>query len=715
MTPNAQDIKAENPQEIIAERLQSFGSRLSKLAGEQAASRSQLEQRWLRDIRQFHGEYTEEEKARMKESDSSEVFVNKTRNKAYAAESRVTDMLFPTDDKNWGIRPTPVPEVSLQGIKDQGLDPEKVRQQIEQQAKEKADLMQMEIDDQLTESDYNSTSRKIIHDAVQVGTGIIKGPVIVGRQRQRWESYENGVSELVVEETLEPSIARVDFWNFYPDMSATAIDECEFIFERHLWTKRQLREFAKLPDVVTSSLKHLVSEDNDAEHIAESRINDIRAITGVDTVNSSNRYEVWEYHGPIKKSELMDALDAAETEYFEEDMDELNDEVEAVVFFSANRILKVVLNPLETEERPYSVFNWAKDESSIFGFGIPYLMRTAQRVINAAYRMMMDNAGASVSDIIVANKQLIEPGDKEWTSTPGKKKLYFLKDKTRSVQEAFASFTIPNHQVELERIYMLASQLADEETNMPLIAQGEQAAHVTRTSSGMAMLMNSANIVLRGAIKNWDDDITRQVISRFYNWNMQFTNKPEIKGDFTIDARGSSVLLVRDKQQENLMVYANLSAQNPELMMRRDWEGLDQELAKSLEIPYDKLTLSDEEVEKKRQMMAQSQQQDQGGDEVKVMELKLKQQQQQFDQQLEQQRLQFDIQLKQAELAQNKELKMAEIASRENLTIEQVRTKYDIEQTREQNKRDIAAGKLTNDQTKIQLQAENLSKGFDTY
>ena len=44
---------------------------------------------------------------------------------------------------------------------------------------------------------------------------------------------------------------------------------------------------------------------------------------------------------------------------------------------------------------------------------------------------------------------------------------------------------------------------------------------------------------------------------------MQFSDRPEIKGDFSIEARGSGALLVREKQQENLMIYSNISSNNP--------------------------------------------------------------------------------------------------------------------------------------------------------
>jgi hypothetical protein len=718
----------DDEKQLAAERLQVFGSRLSRIAHEQVQKRAQIETRWLNDYRQYHGEYDPETVSRLKLAEGSELFVNITRNKTNAAEARLQDMLFPTDDRNWGIGPTPVPQLEQiepgqmgQGPDGEPVDLGQVADEVMREARKKAEMMQTEIDDQLKESRYQIKARDVIHDAAVVGTGVLKGPVIVGRTRKRWDTDQSGLAVLTVTESLEPAIERVDPWDFFPDMSARTIDEAEFVFERHRWSKRQLREFARLPGALTEQVRAVVRAGKDSAGIAKDYTNDIRAITGVDSVSTDTKYEVWEYHGPIRKDELLDALDEAGEPLGPDECDELDDEIEAVVFFSGNHVLKVVLNPMDTGDRPYSVFNWEKDESCIFGFGIPYLMRHAQRVINAAWRMMMDNAGASVSDIIVANRELITPADGNWSSQPGKKKLYFLKEKSRDVREAFASFTIPNHQAELAAIFQMARQLADEETNLPLIAQGEQSAHVTKTSSGMAMLMNSANIVLRRAVKNWDDDMTRPTITRFYDWNMQYSDKPDIKGDYTVDARGSGALLVREKQQENLMIYANISAGNPELAIRRDWAGLDREIAKSLEVPYHTITLSDADIEAKRKQMAENAQQG-GEDQLKMAELQLKQAQLQMDQQkarAEAQRKQLELQQEAqynaAKLAQERELKLAEIAARENLTVAQLQAKVALDEARIKTEREKAAGDLALKRTTTQLQAQNLANGNDTF
>jgi hypothetical protein len=735
---------AEEHELEIAERLHVFASRLNKLATEQVAKRNQIEQRWLDDIRQYHGEYASDEAAKLARAKGSEVFVNITRNKTNAAEARLQDMLFPTDDRNFGIYPTPVPELDY--ISKQ--EPETPDQQtaiqaarsIVAEATQSAIQMQDVIDDQLLESRYHIKARDIIHDACQLGTAIIKGPVIVGRTKKRWDVMPDGMSVLQIVEALEPTVERIDPWDFYPDMSAKTISEAEFVFERRRLSKKQLRDMANLPGVLVSQLREIVKTSAKSTHIAKDFTDDIRNITGINTVGEGNKYEIWEYHGPVSKSELIDAMRMSDDEIDQEEIDELHDEVEATVFFSGDRVIKVAVNPMDSDERPFAVFNWEKDESSIFGFGVPCLMRSAQRVINASWRMMMDNAGLSVADQLVINKELLYPADGTWDMTP--KKIWYLRDKTRSVQEAFASFATPSHQIELANIFTMARQLADEETNLPLIAQGEMGPHVTKTSSGMAMLMNSSNIVLRKAVKNWDDDITRPLITRFYDWNMQFNERADIKGDFSIEARGSGALLVREKQQENLMIYANMSMSVPEFSKRRDWAELDREIAKSLELPYDQITLDEADIAEMEQMQAEmmAMQQADPGQEAAMLNMQLKQ----VELQLQQQKLELEAQkasaniaqdnaelqtkaaLEQARLEQVERLEMYKLEVQERLKLAELRTKYTMSNEQMQTRTAVDVEKIRTDRDKAaantnvrltdaSLRSRNISNGFDTF
>ena len=238
--PSDEELELE-----IAERLHIFASRLQRLCSEQVAKKNQIEQRWLDDLRQYHGEYAADESAKLARQKGSEVFVNITRNKTNAAEARLQDMLFPTDDRNFGLYATPVPELDyISKQQPEAPDEEEPIQQardIKAAATEAALAMQEVIDDQLLESRYHIKARDVIHDACQLGTAVIKGPIIIGRTKKRWDVMPDGMSVLQIVEALEPTIERVDPWDFFPDMSAKSVDEAEFVFERRRLSKKPRR------------------------------------------------------------------------------------------------------------------------------------------------------------------------------------------------------------------------------------------------------------------------------------------------------------------------------------------------------------------------------------------------------------------------------------------------------------------------------------------
>lgn len=663
----------------LQDRLNTLGASLQRKADEQVKLKNVIEQRWLDDLRQYHGQYDSETMKAIKSRKGSEVFVNITRHKANAAEARLADMLFPTDDKNWGIQPTPVPQLAK--LKNEGQvrqDPATGQQvdvaaeaaRIEKQSEDAAKLMTKEIEDQLQECGYNAEARDTIHDAVVLGSGILKGPVVEGRTLKKWAKTPEG-RQLTVEQEITPCARRVSAWDFFPDMSATRIEECEFFFERHYYTRAELADLAQVPGFMEDPIREIITnEEGKRRATANSYLSQVREINGyTGDVGNDNRYEVWEYYGSISEEDL----DAAGIEYDTESLHELR----GTIWFVENRVIKVSLNPMDTAEAPYSVFCFDEDDTNIFGQGVPYLMRNAQAVINSSWRMIMDNAGLSSGPQIVVNKQLVEPADGDWTMTP--RKIWNLKEKMRSVHEVFGSYEISSHQQELANIFQVAKQLADEETSVPLIAQGEQG-NTTQTASGMSMLMNNANIVLRRSVKVWDDNVTRPMLQRFYDWNMQFNNKEEVKGDFKIDARGSSALMAREMQMQNMANLMQMS-QMPAFAPMTKFADLYRMALRQMQIPVNDVVMSDEEIQKLQQQQAQ--QPPQPEDPLGEARLQLDSQKQQQDAQFKQQELQNkqrQIAVEEMRAKLDYEATMTKIADQKELTLEQLATQMGLKQ-----------------------------------
>ena len=95
----------------IQEKLGSIVDRLDKLAKDQVTRKGHVETRWLENLRAFHGRYDEKTEANLADSTKSRAYVKITRKKSNSWEARLSALLFPTDEENWDITPTPVPSL----------------------------------------------------------------------------------------------------------------------------------------------------------------------------------------------------------------------------------------------------------------------------------------------------------------------------------------------------------------------------------------------------------------------------------------------------------------------------------------------------------------------------------------------------------------------------------------------------------------------------
>jgi hypothetical protein len=749
---------SEEERILQEENLNMLGSKLDRLAQEQVAGRQMIETRWLEDLRQYHGEYTPEETKRMSYNSSSQVFVNITRNKTRAGIARMSDMLLPNDDTNFGIKSTPVPAMSAtnsapmqadmqqqgdplmhgQGMVNgmpeshQSMDPEThakamqvmgqgaqaEKNEPKQQADEAARQMQQQIEDDFAEANYNAHARDVIEDACKLGLGVLKGPKVVNRTRRAWiTDPQTGQSTIEVQDELRAGLERVDPWDVFPDMSASSAAEAEFWFERKLLNRKQLRELADLPGVIEGQLRRALESDG-SHYISNDRRQELRAITGVDTVTNDRKYELWEYWGPLDKDELK----ACGCEDIDDDV---LVEYTGCVLMVGGHVIKAAINPLESGDLPYSVFNWEKDDSSIFGFGIPYLMRQPQKVVNASWRMMMDNAAVSAGPQIVMKKRSVVPQDGSWALRPNK---VWLDTGDEPVGSVFQVYQIENNQGGLFAIFEAAQKLADTETNLPILLQGEGMSSGAggKTFGGMQMLMNNSNLVLRSAVKNFDDGVTAPTVRRFYDYHMMYTDRPEIKGDFDIVARGTSVLIAREEQQEKLMMLSQVAAQNPVFAKLTNWAGLYREILRTMQVQVDTVTYTDEEIKTRE---AEEGEGPSVEEKMAMFEMKLKQEEHEFaGKRLEAEldHKEWEREYKAAQLQSEQEHQRAGLALKEGITMAELEAKVGLEsqslevQMRQtaakiQADRDQKAAELSEKQNDRLARQENQKMGFDSY
>jgi hypothetical protein len=370
--------------------------------------------------------------------------------------------------------------------------------------------------------------------------------------------------------------------------------------------------------------------------------------------------------------------------------------VNACVVMINDTVVKAFLNPLDDGQLPFDFYVWEKVSGSCWGYGVPYLMRAQQKVLNAAWRQMMDNAGVSSGPQIVMNPNVISPADKQWQLSS--RKIWFATDDMDDVRKAFATFEFDSHQAELAGIIKMATELADAETGVPVIMQGEKGA-APDTVGGMQMLMNSANVVLRRLVKQFDDMITRPHIRRYYDYNMMYNEDEEVKGDFQIDARGSSALLTRDIQNQ---AFLNLLAagMNPVYGMYLDTQKLFEKALQAQHVDPAEVFKPPEEIERIKEQQAQAAQQQPPDPRIAAAQIRAQsdiarvQAQNQGDMAELQTRLQIkqaDITARREEMQLTREIEILKMANSQNLTLEQIKAKLADTAIRERGKKELFA------------------------
>ena len=681
-------------------RVSALGQRLLNLAGEQVQQRQVIEERWYKDVRQFNGQYDPGTFGDEGEY-GSRIFVPLTRRLCGLVEARLFDMLFPSDERNYVIEPTPVPELSEAQALAEKLPPEMPIQSPEgpmiqagdmkqaigallDEASKRCDAMQREIDDQLAECSYPRHARDAIHDAVLYGTGVLKGPVPMFRTTKRW-IRESGAYVMSLTRKTLPTASRVDIWNFFPDMSATHIRDAEFVFERHYLTKVEASALQDMPDVDPEALRSMLSA---APSVPTNNYRErLRAISGTTGARDS-RYEVWEYHGPITAQELIDCG-------VEVQDDPLMTYTGVVWFGNRGEVLKAALNPLDSNEHPYSVFTWQMDEASIFGFGMPYEVRDNQTSANSAFRAMHDNMGLAVLPQVVVDDQAIEPVDGAWKMAPGK--FWRNKKPGADARQGIQFINIESRLEELQAIFGMSKQLIEEVGTLPAFLQGTEAPNYMQSATGASIAYTAANLWVRRAVRNWDDDIVTPLITRFFDWNMQYSEKEEIKGDSRVRALGIAALVELEGMANRLQAFMDTATKMglpPSNQMR-----IMREFARAYKLDPDTVLPTEQEIAK----MQQAEQQQEPKVDPAMAKLELDKARMQQDAQIHAE----DMAMKREQIEANREvmamrlqLEIADTAAKERISYQEASAKYTAENQRLQA---MLADKRADRNTKAQM------------
>ena len=526
--------------------------------------RRDTELRWLRDLRQYKGQYDAETLANIGPT-RSKAFVRKTRVKVKTADSRVADLLFPAGtEKNWTIESTPVPSVSeehrmqivnlmTQAAKCVEPEQEDVNKAIVEMATKSAKAMSKVIEDQLVQARYKKASIQALHSGHLYGTGIVKGPLVERSIRTKFV-MKNGKWVPQSETYVVPFVDYVPLWRFYPDMTATELEDCRYVYERHLMTRAKLSSLAERKSFKSKVIKEYILSNPDGQVRQLLLDGELKSIGERDANQSDTegQYEVLERWGYLTGVQLAEAG-------LKVPPDRLHESFFSNVWILANgAVIKAVLQPISGVTWPYHIYYFDKDETSIFAEGLASVMFDDQEMINAGTRMALDNGALTAGSMYEVSSSLLSSQEKINEVHPFK---VWPRNATNPGQRAVVPVDLNSHLSEIFQLVQLFEGNADEVTAIPRYMTGENATQgAAGTASGMSMLMGAANIVIKDLVTSWDEGITRPFLQALYHWNMKFSKDDAIKGDFDVKARGTSSLVAKEVRARQLNDFAVATA-----------------------------------------------------------------------------------------------------------------------------------------------------------
>lgn len=611
--------------------IQSLGSRLSARFSEYKDARKETENEWLKDLRQYNGQYEPEVLARLNEAGArSKVFVGLTRTKVMAAYSRIIDLLFQHGDIFFSLQPTPVADLDpVQAVKmrqqatqeimmaSQMMDPnmnqdlimarmgelEEEFKELEQKvAREAAETMTTEIMDQLIESNAEMKLKESILESCIFGAGAVKAGTVKIDTTQSYQKLEDPMTgemgyALSIVEKATPEVESVSIFDLYPDPYCTSLEDCDGLFRRHVLTRRQFRELADLPQFDASMIKYLLKVNRTGNHVEEDHERTRRRIAGIKDNTESNRFEVLEFWGTIDGYELKE-----HDIELPEDAD-LSDDFNACVWSCGGKVIKVMLNPVSGYKMPYFIFPYERTPHQFWGTGVPRMMRDSQGTMNAATRIWLDNLALSSGPMVEVNTDLLAAGEDPTDIHPWR---VFLREGGDGSMPAVRWYQPVANANGLNQIVEIFRRFADETTSLPSYTHGEQTQGLNKTATGMSMLMGAANVALKSTIKNIDDFLMEPMITALFHWNMEFGTNEKAKGDLKVIARGSTALVQKEVQSQRLLQFLSLVS-NPTDIGLVDRTQLIRDIAKSMDIDPDEIVKSEEQIALEQQQAIQAQ------------------------------------------------------------------------------------------------------------
>jgi hypothetical protein len=588
---NSQLQAAEDAQRKQAEAAQSQPE-IYQLAGhikrfwQSAQSAKQpIERQMLSALRARNGVYEPDELALIREQGGSEIFMMLTSAKCRGFEAWMREIMLPdSGEQPWGLEPTPMPDLppNVQqavvnsvvqmamaagwDVEDQRVDQYLLKvkslamRRLKQIAQQIANRHEMKIQDQFAEGGWEEALSDFVYDLATYPAAIIKGPVLRMAKTREWLPGPGGMWVPHITTRARPEWDRRSPFDLYPAAAMKRIGAGNFI-DRHMFTRGELVELRGLPGYSTEAIDAVLMEYGDRGFSSRLMSDTQRAILEMrpnEQFDPEQNIESLNFWGSCSGKMLLDwgyksGVDVGGIR--------ATDEYQMEAWMCGRYIIKAQLNPDPMGERPYSVTSFEPIPDSIWGKGLPEVMRDCQKMCNSSARAVSNNMAIASGPQVEVNVDRVADG--EAITKPYPWKLWqTTTDMTGNNQPAIRFFQPQANVQELLMVYDKFSSESDNVTGVPKYSYGDsRIGGAGRTSSGLAQLLGTMGKGIRRVVGFASRYVVVPNVMRTFNFNMEFDPDNTIKGDLRACVKGIAAALLKDqvamRQREMLQATMN--------------------------------------------------------------------------------------------------------------------------------------------------------------
>ena len=457
--------------------------------------------------------------------------------------------------------------------------------------------MESEISEQMNKGDaFVAIAKSLLHQHY-LGTGVAKFETTV-YTNEVWQTGVSGKWELNKEEKPLPRIKFCSLFDVFFDPFARYTDKDTNVIERHVLKHSELIEYKNSPGFKGDVIDEIILASPEGNHVDLDYETTIRGINDQDqNVTSSDGYfDVYEAWVEMSGSKLIE-------NGFTNNV-EPTGSYKVNAWVCANKTIKLMLNPHKPQKSPYFIIPYQESTQTIYGTGIAEELFCPQDVINSVTRATISNAAFSHAPIVEINVDMLKEG--ETPSEVLKPRQVFLREGGDPKEPMVRFYQPTENSGVLINVMNIMNSIAEEVTGIGS-TNDESFPAANAANMGISMILSQKNIMQRTVISNIDKYLIKPMIEMYYDFNMQWNSKDEIKCAAKVTANGISGIIAREMRTQQLISFSSLTSnpQDATLVNRRKLLSL---LIESMDKKEEDILYTPDEEKQNRMSSAEQQQ-----------------------------------------------------------------------------------------------------------